>query len=57
VTWSKQKSATTADLYSVSFTDAWHGWAVGETDDGNGNFVSSTILATTDGGATWMKQK
>jgi hypothetical protein len=30
---------------------------VGETDDGTGNFVSSTILATTNGGATWTKQK
>ena len=35
------------DLCGVAFTDATHGWAVGE--DG-------TILATTDGGATWSAQ-
>lgn len=32
---------------SVAFTDATHGWAVGPND---------TILATTDGGASWVAQ-
>jgi hypothetical protein len=35
------------DLYSVAFSDASHGWAVGD---------GGTILATTNGGATWTKQ-
>ena len=34
-------------LYCVSFADALHGWAVGD---------GGTILATTDGGATWEPQ-
>jgi len=35
------------DLTSVTFTDSSHGWAVGE---------AGTILATSDGGATWNGQ-
>ena len=38
---------TTGSVQAVTFTDATHGWAVG---------ASGTILATTDGGATWRKQ-
>jgi photosystem II stability/assembly factor-like uncharacterized protein len=34
-------------LYGVTFTDASHGWAVGGT---------GTILATSNGGATWTAQ-
>ena len=34
-------------LRGVAFSDATHGWAVGEL---------GAILATTDGGATWSKQ-
>jgi photosystem II stability/assembly factor-like uncharacterized protein len=56
-TWQQQRSATAAWLGSVSFADARHGWIAGETDDGNGNFVSSVLLATTSGGETWTKQK
>ena len=56
-TWQQQRSGTTAWLGSVAFSDARHGWVVGETDDGNGNFVSSTILATTNGGIGWTEQK
>lgn len=42
-TWVKQRSGTSENLNAVTFTDATHGWAVGE---------SGTILATTNGGAT-----
>ena len=38
---------TTGSVQAVTFTDATHGWAVG---------ASGTILATTDGGATWSAQ-
>ncbi len=34
-------------LWDVCFVDEHHGWAVGE---------NSTIIATTDGGKTWIKQ-
>ena len=46
-TWMQEHSGTNERLYSVTFTDSSHGWAVG---------YSSLILATTDGGATWTKQ-
>ncbi len=46
-TWLPQRT-TVRDLFSVSFTDANHGWAVGD---------HGKILATTDGGATWTAQK
>jgi photosystem II stability/assembly factor-like uncharacterized protein len=36
------------DLLAVSFPDASHGWAVG---------MGSTVLATTNGGATWAAQR
>lgn len=45
-----------ASLESVSFVDADHGWAVGETVDGQGFFTGAVILATSDGGATWTAQ-
>ena len=44
--WTPQATGVTF-LYTVCFTDASHGWAVG--NDG-------TILATTDGGAHWVAQ-
>lgn len=37
-----------ATLSAVNFTDAQHGWAVGQW---------GVILATTDGGETWQKQR
>ncbi|MBN3791609.1 YCF48-related protein [Burkholderia sp. Ac-20353] len=37
-----------ATLSAVTFTDAQHGWAVGQW---------GTILATSDGGETWQKQR
>ena len=46
-TWAEQTSGTTAMLGGVDFVDATHGWAVGS---------GGTILATTNGGATWTAQ-
>jgi len=45
--WVKQPSGTTDGLNDVACVDALHGWAVGDYN---------TILATTDGGATWSAQ-
>ena len=51
-TWAAQQSGTVDDLDSVSFADAQHGWASGAStwDDPGQN----AVLATTDGGATWV---
>jgi len=46
-TWTQEHSGTTERLYSVTFTDPSHGWAVGGL---------GTILATSDGGAHWSAQ-
>ncbi|OQX25344.1 MAG: hypothetical protein BWK80_16070 [Desulfobacteraceae bacterium IS3] len=46
--WEAQKSGTTKNLRSVSFTDSSTGWAVGD---------GGVILHTSDGGATWTSQK
>jgi hypothetical protein len=46
-TWVSQISGTTNWLYSVSFTDANTGTAVGD---------GGAILRTTDGGTTWVSQ-
>ena len=46
--WTVQYVGTDTDaLNAISFPDAMHGWAVGD---------NGTILATTDGGATWNAQ-
>jgi len=45
-TWQVQKSPVETSLFGVFFADAQRGWAVG---------MESTLLATTDGGATWQK--
>ena len=51
-TWSAYPSGQTVDLYSISFVDANHGWAVG-----NATFPGGpVIVATTDGGVTWTRQ-
>jgi photosystem II stability/assembly factor-like uncharacterized protein len=58
-TWTPQVSGTTQNLYSVSFPDAMHGWAVGMAygfDVGGGSAGYPTILATSNGGATWTLQ-
>jgi hypothetical protein len=46
-TWTAQNSGTTIRIFSVAFTDASHGWAVG---------WFGTILATSDGGANWTQR-
>lgn len=46
-TWKQVASPVDALLTSVTFADAQHGWAVGH---------DATILATSDGGATWKLQ-
>ena len=48
VTWVKQNSGTTVDLYGVSFVDSTTGWAVGD---------AGTILHTTNAGYSWVKQQ
>jgi IPT/TIG domain/Photosynthesis system II assembly factor YCF48 len=45
--WFKQTSGSIEWLNGVDFSDAAHGWAVGD---------GGTILATTNGGATWGAQ-
>ena len=47
--WYKQSSGTTASLEMSPSPTPSHGWAVG----GYGTSSTCTILATTDGGATW----
>ena len=49
-TWTTQRSGTEADLWSVSFSDATHGWAVGGQPT---NAAPGVILRTTDGGTIW----
>ena len=39
-------------FWDVTFTDARHGWIVGETRD-----LGGLILATSDGGAHWTRQR
>jgi photosystem II stability/assembly factor-like uncharacterized protein len=55
--WKPQRSGTKADLAAVAFADATHGLAVGNrfvgADPMSDTFKGSTILRTTDGGATW----
>jgi photosystem II stability/assembly factor-like uncharacterized protein len=46
-TWRRAKSPAAPLLTAVEFLDAQHGWAVGH---------DSVILATTDGGETWVQQ-
>ena len=51
--WTQQRTppgVESATLSAVTFTDASHGWVVG------GAQGAGTILATTDGGATWSVQ-
>ena len=47
VTWKRQTSGTERGLYELFFTDASHGWAVGE---------QGVILHTDDGGEQWTAQ-
>ena len=45
--WTYQSSGTGSSLNGVAFSDATHGWVVGD---------GGTILATTDGGSTWTSR-
>ncbi len=50
-TWADQPSGTDADLWSLSFTSVQQGWACG----GQATAAApGVILATTNGGATWL---
>jgi photosystem II stability/assembly factor-like uncharacterized protein len=44
------------DLYSVRFTSKRRGWVVGSLSRGD-NVVDSLVLQTTDGGASWNRQR
>ena len=46
--WEFQDSGVDVSLWDICFIDEFHGWAVGD---------SSTIISTTDGGETWVKQE
>lgn len=46
--WEFQESGTTENLNDICFVDEYTGWAVGD---------NSTIIHTTDGGETWVKQE
>ena len=58
-TWQRQSPLPTgATLYSVDMTSALEGWAVGEDDPLHivQGITNGTILHTTDGGTTWVRQ-
>lgn len=56
--WFPQDPETSAALSSVHFVDANRGWAVGgKNNDPDPGVLSGKILATTDGGATWVEQR
>ena len=46
--WELQSSGVNVNLNDVCFVDTLHGWAIGD---------SATIIATSDGGATWRRQR
>ncbi len=52
-TWIPQNWASGSWLYDVAFSDASHGWAVGNDQGGDGG---GPILVTRNGGATWTRQ-
>ena len=47
-TWSAAPTGITVPLRAIAFADDQHGWAVGQL---------GTILATSDGGQTWQRQR
>jgi photosystem II stability/assembly factor-like uncharacterized protein len=55
VTWTGHRAPTGSYLWGVAFSDAFHGWAVGDVDWPT-NARHSSIVATTDGGVTWTLQ-
>ena len=44
------------DLYSVRFTSKRRGWVIGSLSRGD-NVVDSLVVQTTDGGASWNRQR
>ena len=50
-TWDSIPSGVTVSLYTIEFINSDTGWVAGDDDD-----LVSTILRTTDGGASWGKQ-
>ncbi len=57
--WSWQRPGTKGGrLLAVTATDAAHVWAVGyQRPRGNGDQDRGLVLASTDGGATWTRQR
>jgi photosystem II stability/assembly factor-like uncharacterized protein len=58
-TWTAQDTSSVGGLgylRSVAFSDATHGWAVGEDTDSSNSGEGLRILVTSDGGATWTAQ-
>lgn len=54
--WHTQKATaagSNGSLGAVSFVDATHGWALGDTTDASPD-IGSTLVATTDGGTHWF---
>jgi photosystem II stability/assembly factor-like uncharacterized protein len=60
-TWVKRKLGVKGLLYQVQFVDPLHGWAAGITPptstSGTPQQPVSFVLATTDGGTTWVRQR
>jgi photosystem II stability/assembly factor-like uncharacterized protein len=56
VTWTTLSSGTNYPLYSVYFTNAYTGFAVGEDVDGHNFGNSGVLLRTFNGGATWTRR-
>ena len=58
-TWTAQDAKSAggiANLSSVSFPDALHGWATGSSWDVQTQSSAPRVLATSDGGASWRQQ-
>jgi photosystem II stability/assembly factor-like uncharacterized protein len=52
--WSRRSIPTVSgELQNIHFLDANHGWAVGWNYDSTSETYSSSILSTSDGGASW----
>jgi len=52
-TWERQASGTRASLRSMHFLTPYSGWIVGRTELAGGG-SSGVVLATSDGGLTWL---
>jgi|GEM_PF-3836139 len=57
LTWNQQNTNYSKPMTSVRFADALNGWAVGGVDCRFGGCVPfQKVLATTDGGLSWLPQ-